>query len=132
MADYTTLDEVRAMLPNDIDLDNTEHPDADAVSVWITNTSKACDVALAAGGATVPATGDLAGKMNMLVTREIVYQVMVTRGNLEKDSQISEWHDEFVEELRILSNPETTTVTSTASNPSGGVAVDPWFTRDQV
>jgi hypothetical protein len=135
MADYTTLDQVRAMLPDDIDLDNIDRPYATDVSVWITNDSERYDVAVAAGGGTVPVTGNDLGDANMLITRDAVYQIMAVRGAAGKSATETvwdRWHQEFEAKLLLLSSPETSTATSTASNPSGGVVVDPWFTRDMV
>lgn len=97
MADYTTLDKVRALVPRDINIDETTDPTSAQVAVWITQVTARLDFALAEGGRTAPATDATElSAFDLLCAQEVAWMVMYRNNAAAADH---EWHTTFEEEL---------------------------------
>jgi hypothetical protein len=136
MADYTTVAKVLASLPEGVLIDDETKPTAADVTARITAVSLSCDAAIAAGGGTVPPTGAILGRLEVLCTGEIAYYVMAVRsGPLGEDIEGTvwdRWHKDFNEALISFADEETSVAGGSTGNPSTGTVHEPWFTRDQV
>lgn len=114
MSAYTTIAAVKATMPGDAPLTEITTPRiSDAVN-WIASASAQVDVALVAGGQTLPITDTaLLALLDIRVAREVAYQVLTTRGAWAPNASPpfwTKWHDEFEAMLETMSNPEQASI----------------------
>src|SRR5689334_20145716 len=98
---YGVVDDVRGVLPNDQKIDNqTGRPTSTGVTTMIARVSAQVDVAISGAGGAVPVTdATLLDAIKLYVSREVAWQIMVTR-SVVTDSKTKplwySWHDEFL------------------------------------
>lgn len=139
---YTSISEVNALLPNALEVNATASPTTPQVQTWIDQCEAQVDVALAAGGATSPATDASVKKaIALLVATEVARRVVVKKSNGEEDDNTA--FDRAIKEMRAgewlapteadvdgAGEPWCTTMDSSGTFPSDPYA--PAFTKDQV
>ena len=136
MGTYTSIGEVQALLPNDKQLTAASSPSIPQATVWISQAEAACDVALASGGATAPAT-DASQKLalGLICCGEVVYRVCEKQSpSSEKVEETTWWkyHEAFEAALTLMRDggwAGDVTGANTVGLPSSDVSIDPWFTR---
>jgi hypothetical protein len=140
---YTTVDKVRAVLPLDVNIDETSHPTLLQVNVFVTDVEATLNVALTSGGVTLPITGaNQLAAYDLLCAKELAFLIMQARGSAkDKESLWQQYHDEWTATIALLSNPATTTAAAGALVPSSYTmnapdvpdsSVNPVFIRDQA
>lgn len=109
MADYTDVSSVRAVLPNEVPLDDTTSvPSVATANLWIAQVTNQVNIAFKAGGASLPIAvteTDILGALKLVCAREVAYQVMVTRGAVEDPKNKPLWtgyHEEYEEMLEKI------------------------------
>ena len=116
MADYTTTPNVQALLPKDVQVDETTDPTLAQVGVWITQVSGRLDLALTQGGYTAPsvdATELLA--FDLICAQEVAWMVLYRNNAAASDH---EWHTTFEEELVRIIGVLGATATNVVHAPS--------------
>ena len=140
---YTTIAKVQALLPEDEQIDSTRHPVYDDVTVFLVGVTGTIDVALSAGGASLPITDQpTLDWLDLLQAKETAYLIMQARGtSKEKASLWQGYHDEFAAAMEKLSDPATTSAVASSMTPSSFTmdapdvpdsTVNPMFKRSQA
>lgn len=106
MADYCTLDQVRAALPGKTPLHSASDPSDTDANTWITQSGAMVDVALAAGNFVSPAVDT--AQMNaiaLLCAGEVAFRVMERRVGTDTQQDNTSWggyHRDFKEALAMM------------------------------
>ena len=130
MSAYTTIANVRKVMPGGASLSELTTPNLADVTGWITSVSAEVDVVLGIGGFTIPVTDTATIDMlDIRAAREVAYQVMTARGAWAPGTSPpfwAKWHDEFEAMLKSLSDGE-----GASADTVVGSAGMPWcYTMD--
>ena len=140
---YSSIDEVQALLPLDVQVDQTTHPTYAEVTNWLSELDSTINVAITAGGVVLPITGDILAWVSQLVAKRCAYQVMQARGAAAKEESLWQGYlAEWEEAIKKLESPETSVAAgASALKPSSYTmnapdnpdsTVNPVFKREQA
>lgn len=139
---YGSIDGVNALLPNQLQVNAASDPNTTQVLSWCVQCDAMVDVALAAGGATSPATDtSIQAAVTLLVNAEVARLVVVKKTNAPEDDNTA--FDRALQQMRdgkwagavasADSSVGPVSFTMNAPNdPSMYDARDPVFKRDQA
>jgi len=134
--EYTSLDQVRAILPKDVEITAESEPSIAQANVWLTQAEATYDSAR--GVATLQADKDAAAA---LCSGEVAYKIQLTRSGGSKEFADSAWmqyHKDFLAatgqtESGVTAGglvPPSSYTMNAPDNPDS--TVNPIFKREQV